>query len=179
MHAVCERATEIAAYLRLTVEEFNGTPSVPHSFDALDRLLDAQVYRLSHWQAAADEINYRRFFDINELAAVCMEAPEVFAESHRLVSELLARGDVDGLRIDHIDGLFDPMEYLRRLQREYLLALGRAVHEGAQLATTGTAGQVREPSGGSKRPTALSIHPAVRLLPGTILSRCSWPACGA
>ena len=86
--------------------------------------MNAQVYRLSHWKAAADEINYRRFFDINELAAVCMEDPEVFAESHRLNFELLVRGDVDGLRVDHIDGLYDPMEYLRRLQKEYLVALG-------------------------------------------------------
>ena len=76
--------------------EFNGTPDDPHSYDNLDKLLDAQVYRLSHWKAADDEINYRRFFDINELAAVCMELPEVFAESHRLVFDLLARGDVDG-----------------------------------------------------------------------------------
>ena len=85
-------------------------------------MLDAQVYRLSHWKAADDEINYRRFFDINELAAVCMEEPAVFAESHRLVFDLLVRGDVDGLRIDHIDGLYDPVEYLRRLQAGYLLA---------------------------------------------------------
>ena len=55
------------------MQEFNGTPGDPHSYDRLDKLLDAQVYRLSHWKAAADEINYRRFFDINELAAVCME----------------------------------------------------------------------------------------------------------
>ncbi len=127
LRALCDRAAEIAAYVGRTVEEFNGTPADAHSYDNLDRLLDAQVYRLSHWKAAADEINYRRFFDVNELAAVCMEAPEVFAESHRLVFELLVRGDVDGLRIDHIDGLYDPMEYLRRLQKEYLLALGRAL----------------------------------------------------
>ena len=113
------------------MQEFNGTPDDPHSFDRLDKLLDAQVYRLSHWKAAADEINYRRFFDINELAAVCMEDPEVFAESHRLVFDLLVRGDVDGLRVDHIDGLYDPMEYLRRLQWGYLLALGKALYQRA------------------------------------------------
>ena len=121
-----ERAPDIAAHIRRNVLEFNGTPGEPHSYDNLDKLLDAQVYRLSHWKAADDEINYRRFFDINELAAVCMESPEVFAESHGLVFELLARGDVDGLRVDHIDGLYEPTEYLRRLQREYLVALGKA-----------------------------------------------------
>ena len=116
---------------RDNVREFNGTPDDPHSYDQLDKLLDAQVYRLSHWKAAADEINYRRFFDINELAAVCMEDPQVFAESHRLVFELLVRGDVDGLRIDHIDGLYDPMEYLRRLQGGYLRAWARRSIEQA------------------------------------------------
>ena len=105
---LAERPPAIAEFIGRNVQEFNGTPDDPHSFDRLDKLLDAQVYRLSHWKAAADEINYRRFFDINELAAVCMEDREVFAESHRLVFELLVRGDVDGLRIDHIDGLYDP-----------------------------------------------------------------------
>ena len=96
----------------------------PHSYDRLDKLLDAQVYRLAHWKAAGDEINYRRFFDVNDLAAVCMEDPQVFEESHRLVFDLLVRGDADALRIDHIDGLYDPMEYLRRLQWGYVRALG-------------------------------------------------------
>ena len=120
-----ERAPDIAAHIRRNVLEFNGTPGEPHSYDNLDKLLDAQVYRLSHWKAADDEINYRRFFDINELAAVCMETPEVFAESHGLVFELLARGNVNGLRVDHIDGLYEPTEYLRRLQREYLAGAGQ------------------------------------------------------
>ena len=104
LRALTERAAAIAEFIRSNVQEFNGTPEDPHSYDRLDALLDAQVYRLSHWKAAADEINYRRFFDINELAAVCMEDPEVFAESHRLVFELLVRGDVDGLRIDQSTG---------------------------------------------------------------------------
>ena len=112
-------------------------PATRHSFDELDKLLDAQVYRLSHWKAADDEINYRRFFDINDLAAVCMEDPAVFAESHRLVFDLLVRGDVDGLRIDHIDGLYDPLEYLRRLQAGYLRGLGRTAYEHDRGRRTG------------------------------------------
>ena len=119
LRKLVERAAAVAEFIAAGVAEFNGTPDDPHSFDNLDKLLDAQVYRLSHWKAAADEINYRRFFDVNDLAAVCMEAPEVFAESHRLLFELLVRGDADGLRIDHIDGLYEPLEYLRRLQKEY------------------------------------------------------------
>ena len=124
-----ERAPAIAEFIDHNIREINGTIDDPHSFDHLDKLLDAQVYRLSHWKAAADEINYRRFFDINELAAVCMEDSAVFAESHRLVFELLVRGEVSGLRIDHIDGLYDPMEYLWRLQSGYLLALGKARYQ--------------------------------------------------
>jgi (1->4)-alpha-D-glucan 1-alpha-D-glucosylmutase len=124
LRALTERAAPIAAFIDRNVQEFNGSEGDPHSYDRLDKLLDAQVYRLSHWKAAADEINYRRFFDINDLAAVCMEDPDVFAESHRRVFEFLVRGDVDGLRIDHIDGLYDPIEYLRRLQGGYLRALG-------------------------------------------------------
>jgi (1->4)-alpha-D-glucan 1-alpha-D-glucosylmutase len=131
LRALLDRSAAVADFVGRNVQEFNGRPDDPHSYDNLDKLLDTQVYRLSHWKAAADEINYRRFFDINELAAVCMEAPEVFGLSHALVFDLLVRGDINGLRIDHIDGLYDPMEYLRRLQRGYLLALGKAIYRRA------------------------------------------------
>jgi (1->4)-alpha-D-glucan 1-alpha-D-glucosylmutase len=137
LHVLTDRAAAVAEFIARNVRELNGTPDDPQSYDGLDSFLDAQVYRLSHWKAAADEINYRRFFDINELAAVCMESPQVFAESHALVFELLVRGDVDGLRIDHIDGLYDPTEYLRRLQRGHLVALGRDLHQRALPAPVG------------------------------------------
>jgi (1->4)-alpha-D-glucan 1-alpha-D-glucosylmutase len=128
LRRLVERSLEIADFIRQNVHFFNGNPEDPHTFNELDKLLDAQVYRLSHWKAAADEINYRRFFDINELAAVCMEDPKVFQESHQLALDLLVCGDVAGLRIDHIDGLYDPMEYLRRLQWGYLRALGKTAY---------------------------------------------------
>jgi (1->4)-alpha-D-glucan 1-alpha-D-glucosylmutase len=95
---------------------FNGVKGVTHSFDRLDDLLGAQAYRLAHWRVAAEEINYRRFFDINELAAIRMEDPEVFRHVHALVFELLKHELVDGFRIDHVDGLYDPGDYLERLQ---------------------------------------------------------------
>jgi len=126
------RSAAIAEFVQGNVAQFGGRSEEPHSFDRLDALLDAQAYRLCHWKAAADEINYRRFFDINELAAVCMEDPRVFEESHRLIFELLVRGDADGLRIDHIDGLYDPQEYLNRLQLEYLRGLGRTAYQQMQ-----------------------------------------------
>ncbi|HET7674650.1 MAG TPA: malto-oligosyltrehalose synthase [Gammaproteobacteria bacterium] len=92
-----------------------GTPGDPASFRPLHALLERQAYRLAYWRVAADEINYRRFFDINDLAGIRIENPRLFAEAHRLVSTLLADGRLDGLRLDHIDGLFDPAEYCRRL----------------------------------------------------------------
>ncbi|MCC7410902.1 MAG: malto-oligosyltrehalose synthase [Gammaproteobacteria bacterium] len=94
----------------------NGSPDDPASFDGLHALIEAQAYRPAHWRVAGDEINYRRFFDINDLAGLRTEKPEVFAATHALIMELIARGDVAGLRIDHPDGLYDPATYYRRLQ---------------------------------------------------------------
>jgi (1->4)-alpha-D-glucan 1-alpha-D-glucosylmutase len=109
-----------------TVRVFNGQRGDPRSFDLLDRLLSEQAYRLAHWRVAAEEINFRRFFDINELAAIRMENPAVFAEAHRLIWELVEAGKVTGLRIDHPDGLFDPRAYFFALQRE---RLGQRIRE--------------------------------------------------
>ncbi|MEN6459677.1 MAG: malto-oligosyltrehalose synthase [Thermoguttaceae bacterium] len=129
LRQLVERSPAVAEFVERNVQELNGQADDPHSFDALDALLDLQVYRLCHWKAADDEINYRRFFDINELAAVCTENAQVFAESHRIVFELLVRGAADGLRIDHIDGLYAPSEYLERLQDGYVSAIGASVYE--------------------------------------------------
>ena len=89
------------------------------NFDAYDALISAQPYRLAYWKVAGEEINYRRFFDINNLAAIRMEVPEVFEATHRLLFELLSSGVVAGLRIDHVDGLWDPRGYLAALQARY------------------------------------------------------------
>jgi len=107
---------DVAALISDTVRRLNGIAGQPRSFDPLDKLLNAQSYRLAHWRVASEEINYRRFFDVNELAALRMEDPMVFDEVHRFVFELVERGAVTGLRIDHVDGLFAPADYLRRLQ---------------------------------------------------------------
>jgi (1->4)-alpha-D-glucan 1-alpha-D-glucosylmutase len=113
-----ETRESIRASIEETLRIFNGKPGDPRSFDLLDRLLDDQAYRLAYWRVAADEINYRRFFDINELAAIRMENPPVFREAHRLILRLLEEGKVTGLRLDHPDGLFDPPCYFLALQRE-------------------------------------------------------------
>lgn len=82
----------------------------------LHALLEKQCWRLGNWRGASFEINYRRFFDINDLIGLRMEDPHVFAATHRLVKELLADDVIAGVRIDHVDGLFDPKGYLERLQ---------------------------------------------------------------
>ncbi|TMH08199.1 MAG: malto-oligosyltrehalose synthase, partial [Betaproteobacteria bacterium] len=87
--------------------------------DGLEALHEAQAYRLAYWRVASDEINYRRFFDINELAALRVEEPAVFEATHGFALELAAAQAVDGLRIDHPDGLLDPAQYFERLQRGY------------------------------------------------------------
>ncbi|HYO10221.1 MAG TPA: malto-oligosyltrehalose synthase [Tepidisphaeraceae bacterium] len=94
-------------------------PEAVSSSDALHELLERQHYRLSYWRVASDEINYRRFFDINDLAALSMEREEVFEAAHGFIFELLKAGTVAGLRIDHPDGLYDPKQYFERLQRKY------------------------------------------------------------
>jgi len=107
----------IQTMLDENVAAFNGTPDDPKSFDLLDGLLSKQIYRLSCWQVATEEINYRRFFDVNSLAAIRVEDPLVFEETHRFIFELIEAGKVTGLRVDHPDGLYDPSEYFDRLQR--------------------------------------------------------------
>ncbi|MBI5631865.1 MAG: malto-oligosyltrehalose synthase [Nitrospirae bacterium] len=111
----------ISRFIDENISLFNGVKGQPESFDLLDGLLSEQVYRLSHWRVAMDEINYRRFFDINELAALRVERPEVFEEVHRFIFELVRDRKITGLRVDHADGLYNPTEYLRKLQLGCLL----------------------------------------------------------
>jgi (1->4)-alpha-D-glucan 1-alpha-D-glucosylmutase len=110
------REDGVTAAIEGALAEFNGEVGRSASFDALHRLLERQAYRLAHWRIAAHEINYRRFFDVNDLAGLRMEHPALFEASHRLVAKWLAGGKVDGLRLDHVDGLRDPKGYFERLQ---------------------------------------------------------------
>lgn len=112
---------DIKSFIDNNIREFNGTKGDPESFNLLDELLMMQAYRLSFWRVATEEINYRRFFDINSLAAIRMENPDVFEKSHSLVMKLIGQGKVTGLRIDHPDGLYNPAEYFRMLQRQCFL----------------------------------------------------------
>ncbi len=111
------RCPEVGQFLAENVALLNGTPGQRRSYDRLAAVLDAQPYRLAYWRVAAEEINYRRFFDVNDLAGLRVEDPRAFDAAHVLLLDLVRRGRVDGLRIDHPDGLHDPAQYFRRLRR--------------------------------------------------------------
>ena len=98
------------------LQRFNGTPGDLASWRRLDRLIAVQHWRASYFRVAADDINYRRFFNINDLAGLRMELPGVFERTHQLLFRLLREGAISGVRIDHIDGLFDPRHYLVSLR---------------------------------------------------------------
>ncbi|SER17741.1 (1-_4)-alpha-D-glucan 1-alpha-D-glucosylmutase [Nitrosomonas sp. Nm51] len=104
-------------FIQANLAEFNGDVAQSGSFDRLHHLLEAQAYRLSYWKVATEEINYRRFFDINELAALRMENNEVFDVTHQLIRQMMRDGQINGLRIDHPDGLSDPCAYYHHLQQ--------------------------------------------------------------
>jgi len=114
----------VASALAAAVNLLNGVRGVPQSYDALERLMNDQVYRLADWRVAAQEINYRRFFDINELAAVRVENEQVFAAIHALPLSLTAHPAFAGFRVDHLDGLADPKRYLDVLQAAWRKATG-------------------------------------------------------
>jgi (1->4)-alpha-D-glucan 1-alpha-D-glucosylmutase len=116
--ALSAKSAEIREFLLANVAALNGAPGDSRSFDLLHELIKAQAYRLAQWRVAADDINYRRFFDINDLAALRMENEDVFEATHQLIVRLVAEGKVDGLRIDHPDGLYDPAKYLRQLRHK-------------------------------------------------------------
>jgi (1->4)-alpha-D-glucan 1-alpha-D-glucosylmutase len=115
--ALYASSADIVQFIEDMLGEFNGGAGELDRYELLHSLLSAQAYRLAYWRVAADEINYRRFFDINDLAALRMENAAVFETTHCLISHLLASGKVDGLRLDHTDGLYDPVQYFHRLRQ--------------------------------------------------------------
>ncbi len=113
--ALAERATEVLPAIEQRLTAFDGRQ--PEGFERLHQLLEQQAYRLASWRTAADDINWRRFFDVNELGGLRVERAAVFEATHGKIFELISEGLVDGLRIDHIDGLADPRGYCRKLRR--------------------------------------------------------------
>jgi (1->4)-alpha-D-glucan 1-alpha-D-glucosylmutase len=104
--------SSIDGYLRIV----NGKKGDPASFNMLDSLLSVQIFRLSFWKVATEEINYRRFFNLNHLICVRVEDERVFRSTHSFVIKMLWKGDFSGVRMDHIDGLYDPEQYVQRLR---------------------------------------------------------------
>jgi (1->4)-alpha-D-glucan 1-alpha-D-glucosylmutase len=113
---VMQQSPALRQHLAEVIAEYNGVPGQPDSFDLLHELLEQQPYRLSYWRTAMQEINYRRFFDINDLIGLRMEYEPLFRASHAKLIELAERGMIDGVRLDHIDGLLDPQQYLLHLR---------------------------------------------------------------
>ncbi|MHB8901061.1 MAG: hypothetical protein ACYC6Y_20120, partial [Thermoguttaceae bacterium] len=97
LQRLLESSSGIRTALEAAIREINGTAGKPATFDVMEKLLDEQWYRLAYWRVAADEINYRRFFDINDLAAIRVELPEVFHAVHSLVERLLRSGEITGV----------------------------------------------------------------------------------
>jgi (1->4)-alpha-D-glucan 1-alpha-D-glucosylmutase len=118
LSALVRERDDVRQAVQAAVDRINGRPEHLETWRGLDALIQDQHWRAAHFRVAADDINYRRFFNINELAGLRMELPELFDQAHRLAFELLREGVLDGLRIDHIDGLLDPKGYLLRLREE-------------------------------------------------------------
>jgi (1->4)-alpha-D-glucan 1-alpha-D-glucosylmutase len=175
-----ERSPELRARLEASITRINGRPGDAHSFDALHELLEAQVYRLAHWRVSAEEINYRRFSDINDLAGLRMEDPEVFAATQKLIRRLIAEDAVIGLRIDHPDGMFNPPQYFMRLRMLFASArLFGPVPVGA-LAENGIEMEVQNaiaalPIAPGEEPFYVVVEKILR--PGERLPR-EWPVSG-
>lgn len=108
----------IKGFIEENLVDFKCSPDNQIAIDRIHNLLEEQVYRLAFWRVSADEINYRRFFDINNLVAVCVEKPDVFSDTLSFTLNLIENKKIDGLRIDHTDGLLEPVKFYKTLQAE-------------------------------------------------------------
>jgi (1->4)-alpha-D-glucan 1-alpha-D-glucosylmutase len=137
LSVLADTSPQAAKAINETLTEMNGERGDPRSFDHLEKLLESEAYRLSFWRVAMDEINYRRFFDINDLAAIRVEDPDVFSPVHALIFELVSRGQITGLRVDHPDGLCEPEKYFRYLQDGAKAQSGLAGHGNGNIKANG------------------------------------------
>lgn len=135
LSTLCSQTPDVITFLQENVQDFIPHKDDPTNQNRLHRLLEQQAYRLSNWRVASDEINYRRFFDINDLVAVRVEDQRVFNDTHELIMELVEQGLVTGLRIDHPDGLYDPAGYFHRLQEEAAKRMGKPIRTDWQLSS--------------------------------------------
>ncbi len=138
------RSPELQPVIENALAEINGKEGDATSFDRLHDLLEAQPYRLAFWRVSGEEINYRRFFDVNDLAGLRMENPKVFAETHCLIRSLLGKGQLTGLRVDHADGMFNPRQYLIRLQMLFVASQCSGPDAKGPTGTNGIEDEIRE-----------------------------------
>jgi (1->4)-alpha-D-glucan 1-alpha-D-glucosylmutase len=138
---------EIKQFIIENIETFNGEPGNSESYNLLDNLLSEQFFRLSYWKVGNEELNYRRFFTVNDLISLRIEDKAVFEKTHAFVLDLVEAGQITGLRIDHIDGLYDPSHYIKRLRKqvpELYLTVEKILEPGEELplnwAIQGTTG---------------------------------------
>ncbi|YAF94084.1 MAG: malto-oligosyltrehalose synthase [Nodularia sp. CChRGM 3473] len=131
--------TEVHTFIDENLQTFNGEQGNPESFNLLDNLLSEQFFRLAFWKVGAEEINYRRFFTINELISVNVEDSKVFRDTHSLITRLVKEDQFTGLRIDHIDGLYDPTQYLHKLREkigDIYITVEKILQSGEELPNT-------------------------------------------
>ena len=174
----CQEAPQVQRAIQQALAEINGRAGDPRSFDKLDEFLNAQAYRLAFWRVAAEEINYRRFFDINDLAAIRQEEAEVFDATHKLLLELVRSGAVTGLRIDHPDGLYLPRPYFAKLQQRCAEAL-QSVAEGISPAALRNAADTAATEEARAATDGRALYMAVeKILTGDEPLRRDWPVHG-
>jgi (1->4)-alpha-D-glucan 1-alpha-D-glucosylmutase len=180
LSTLVKESNEVRAAVHDSLARLNGVEGRPESFDLLEELINDQAYRLSFWRVAADEINYRRFFDINELAAVRVEERPVFTAVHERILRLVRQGLVTGLRVDHVDGLLDPLKYLTDLQRETAATSARRARKdgaagGAESARSETVNKRDDAESGGGAPFYIVVE---KILGHDELLRREWPVEG-
>ncbi|MGA8539739.1 MAG: malto-oligosyltrehalose synthase [Terriglobales bacterium] len=158
---LCARSPEIASCIQRSLGSINGNAADPDSFDELHELIKAQAFRLANWRVASDDINYRRFFDTNDLAGLRMEDETVFQATHRLVLRLVAEDKVNGLRLDHPDGLYNPAQYFERLKASIAAAKQNSANESQD-----------------SPPHASEYVVIEKILTGSERLPADWPVCG-
>jgi (1->4)-alpha-D-glucan 1-alpha-D-glucosylmutase len=130
---------DVRTFIDENLQLFNGEPGKPESFNLLESLLSEQFFRLCYWKVGAEEMNYRRFFTVNELISVKVEDFKVFKNTHDLICKLVNEGKFTGLRIDHIDGLYDPAQYIERLREkasDTYITVEKILQQGEDLPKT-------------------------------------------